>query len=466
MKKFAKIFGIVCAFAFVLTGCATVSNIKNDKNEIIYNGNAAALVGDYLYFGNGFSNDYSSPSNLSDADYKNNAGTAYLARVNLAEVSEMKPDEKYYSPKNVENVAGEVAANAKSFTFVLGDQIYYATPYRNQRKENGSIVNHYDYTTIYRSKLNGDSKKELFSTNGVISNIEVLKYDGKYYIVLLAGSTLTKIDLSSGKAEDIATNVTSVALPKTYEENKKGSTLDWNGKIFFTGTDSDKTGVFEVSISGGEKDLRYSSSGATFVGRERDVVFFTENSKTYKLDTNDNSHSFNSPEFFIRSTSITKISLVVSPENEIEGYAFMSGSSLNYAKNGQSAIEVEMKDLTSYTLLTISGGFAYLSTSSGIYRIDLVGYEAGTAVQTIVSFADSSVYSGGLYAFDGKYIYFYAKLQDLPAPDIEDEETEDAETEETDGNYYLYRAQVGLENEYQLLGRTTISSRHVENKDK
>ena len=62
-------------------------------------------------------------------------------------------------------------------------------------------------------------------------------------------------------------------------------------------------------------------------------------------------------------------------------------------------------------------------------------------------------------AFDKDYIYYYAKLESVEKDEDEKEET----TEETDDNYYLYRARVGVTSAdgYELLGLTKIASRHT-----
>ena len=162
------------------------------------------------------------------------------------------------------------------------------------------------------------------------------------------------------------------------------------------------------------------------------------------------------------STTITDISLVCSSVREL-GYVYMVGSNLGFRRANGSKGVVTLQNgtdtISSFNVLLISGRMVYLSTSSGIFSADLSAVFAGTAttvqVHTIATMAD--VYSGSLYAFDGEYIYYYAKLEEVEAEEDEDadEETED----EVDENYYLYRAKIGGEDKYDLLGLTQINSR-------
>ena len=50
MKKTTKLLCGLLGVGFLLTGCATVSTIKNKDSELIFNGNSAVMINDsYLY---------------------------------------------------------------------------------------------------------------------------------------------------------------------------------------------------------------------------------------------------------------------------------------------------------------------------------------------------------------------------------------------------------------------------------
>ena len=182
MKKITKLLCGILGVAFLATGCATVGNIKNSDNELIYNGNAAVMVDGYLYYGNSFA-DITADTFKNLNDYKNSAKLSYLARLNTN--IELAATSNNYSPKKVEKVAEEVVGQKNQFMFVLGQYVYYTTPKKEQSTNSDNKLEYqFSYSTICRSKLNGDDRKELYKTEAEITKIEVLKYSGKYYIVL------------------------------------------------------------------------------------------------------------------------------------------------------------------------------------------------------------------------------------------------------------------------------------------
>ncbi len=484
MKKFTKILCCALGLGFLLAGCATVGNIKNEETEIIYNGNSAVMVNGYLYYGNSFA-DIDGFSTENDSDYKTSAKLSYLARLNTN--VDLSVESKDYSPKNIENVSEEVIAHENSFMFVLGNYIYYATPNRKKAIDLSDNVSKqfFNYTTLYRSKLNGDSKEELYTTNAEISQIEVLKYNGKYYIVFLAGKDLVKIKIGGEcSSKLIAEDVESVAIPKTYQKDKDGSSLeDWNGYIYYTSPktvegNSDITGsnVNRILISENEADDPiYWNQGTTitFVGRENDQLFYTmADSKTevYTSNVSESSvYSFiNTQKHFYSDSSISEIQLIAT-KNANYGYIFKtSKGTLCYyytlaGKSGSITLKNDTEAISSANVMFVSGRTVYLSTETSIYKADLSSVFSGNGgsvdvqCETVVTM--TKIQSGN-YAFDGTYIYYYAQLEAV--------ETEDEEAEETaDETYYLYRTKVSKNSgadagePYQLLGRAKSADRRT-----
>ena len=459
MKKTTKLLCGLFATGFLaagLAGCATVSNVKNEDNELIYNGTSAVLVNDsYLYFGNSYA-DYSAFE--EDGDYKSSAELSYLARLEAG--ANIIADGIDYSPEKVEQVAEEVVSHQKSFMFVLGDYIYYLTPNRKKfENSDGKLEQQYSYSTLYRSKLNGNSKKELYTTEAEISTIEVLKYQNKYYIVLLAGNDLIKFKLGDKvRRTVIADDAVAVAIPQTYEKNRVGSTLDWNGNIYYTqsktnedNADVSGTSIRKVSIAGGDNVEVGGGMGQTvsLIGREKDIIFYTYNGETYKVDTNQNSQIVvGSNSNLFSSSEVSNIYKVYEQEAEqVLGYIYTSNSGLRYKTNsgrtGALTLNYDETALSDYNVLLVSGRVLYFSTTNAIYSADLSSAFNGNGgtidCKAIVKLDDDSVYSGSLYAFDGQYIYYYAKLQTLEAEEGSEEEVEQS----TDENYYLYRTRVG-----------------------
>ena len=484
MKKITKILCCILGFGFLLGGCATVGSINNSSEELIYNGNSAVMVDGYLYYGNAFS-DISSFS--SDSDYKTAARLSYLARLNTN--IDLEAKNKDYSPKNVEKVTTEVAGYTNDFMFVLGNHIYYATPNRQKAIDSeGNANNYYNYTTLYRSQLNGDGKSKIYTTNGEITQIEVLKYDGNYYIVMLAGTDLIKIQIGNRvSASVIAENVVSVAIPKTYQKDKVGSTLDWNGYIFFTTTRTDEenadisgSDVQRILISDGDAEVVFHEQGTTvtFIGREKDVLFYTmtgHETEVFMSDvTGDNSKNAfrNNRKTFFSASSISNITLISTGTVDY-GYVFTNSSgALLYSdirnnRSGAISLQSAGEPISDYNVLFVSGRTVYLSTTTSIYKADISslfnGGSATISCETVVTM--TAIYDGTFYAYDGTYIYFYARLEEVEEDEESSEETD--EEEETDENYYLYRTKASKNSEadagtpYELLGKTQIESRQT-----
>lgn len=461
----------VLSLGCLLAGCATVGNIKNSSNELIYNGNAAVMVDGHLYYGNAFA-DITTFS--SDSDYKKSAKLSYLARLNTS--IDLAAENKNFCPENVETVSKKVSGYSNSFMFVLGNYVYYATPNREEIETEEGVSNQYGYTTLYRSKLNGDGLTKIYTTDGEVSQIEVLKHNSKYYIVIFANSKLTKIEIGKkvGKVETIADGVLSVAMPETYQKDDAGSSLDFNGYIYYTtarkvdGYDSASGTQFNKVLLTGDKGegMKATTDSISFVGREKDIVFLSKDGQTYTVDVSNNNsksvftESSYSTKFY--TSSITEIETAAS-ENLTYGYLFKSSQTLMYKKTGEAAKKLVFNDksgteISSYKVVASDGMVKYIATTTSIYRADLtqVDQDGKVVCDTVVTM--TGIHDGSVCAYDGKYIYFYAQLQAVDG--------EEAAITETDANYYLYRAKADVnpnaesQAEYELLSKTQTDLRH------
>lgn len=497
MKKVNKILCMALGATFLATGCATVGNITNKENEIIYNGNAGVVVDGNLYFGNSVA-DYSA----SGFSYKDAKTYAYLARLNQKIDLDSKSGD--YSPKGVENVASEVVGQSHSFMFALGNYLYYATPNQKEFSDsNGKPAKHFEYTTLFRCKLNGDKNKEVYTTEGEVSKIEVLKYGDDYYVVMLAGSKLVRINVGSAKKAKadvsvLAEDVTSVAIPKTFEQEKTGSSLDWNGYVYFTvaKTDEDNSDVGGTIIKrikldskeAEELEGRSKNESFAFVGREKDVVFYTCKKNgtvayTYASDlTGDNSKmAILNKEKEVYTSALSDFAEIVETrgsktETAVVGYMCLNSSTVMVAKKNSNGFDVNSVSFTadgsavsSYKILAKDERVLYLGTTTGIYRADLsyaLNGASSVACQTVTKM--TSIYDKAIASYDGEYVYFYAKLEEVKEEDKDTSSSEEETEKETDDNYYLYRTKVNKtyldENKnYELLSLTKIKSRRTEN---
>ncbi len=472
MKKFSTLImvclmGIICLFA----GCGTVDPIVNNDGNLIYNGNSVVNIDGYLYYANSFKS-YKDLTN--DSDYNNSVKNSYLARVNANVNLDAKT--KDHSPKKVENVAPELVGQENGFMFALGDYIYYSTPNRKEGKdENGTVTHFYNYVALYRSKLNGDGKNLFYTADAEVSQIEVLKANDHYYIVMLAGTKLIKIQIGNdlGKPVTLAENVKSVAIPETYEKNNSSTSLNWNGYIFYT-TDA---GVYRIGLVDGSSNCVYTHKDVTLIDRQKDVLFFTEGDKTtttYYADlTGDNSKNalINNKTELVGLSSITDINLV-SVKNSTQnggteisdlGFTFIYNSNLYACKFGQTPVKLTINDgegnaISGFHVVEVADGVVYLTTETGLFKVDLNGiFSEVDTTRTLVAKTlakMTKVYvETNLTSYDGKYIYYFAGLEGL------EDENGEVETVE-DETYYLYRVNISGTEDYQLLGLTSSDERH------
>lgn len=473
MKKFTKLLCGVLGLGFLLAGCGSSGDVKNSSSEIVYNGNSAVMVDGHLFYGNAFSD---ITTFTDDNSYKTAAKLSYLARLNTN--VDLAAENKDFSPQNVTNLSELVSGYSKSNMFALGNYVYYATPNREEISGADGVSHKYNYTTLYRTNINGGSAQKLYTTEGEIRQMEVLKQDGKYFVVIFAGSKLVKFEIGEnvGGVQIIAENVNSVAMPKTYQQDKLGSTLDFNGYIYYTTARTVEeypgatgTTFNRVLLTNAEGEAMSSTTKSiSLVGREKDVVFFTSDSETYSLDLSDNTSKnvFTAgTQSLFYSGSISNVSLVATA-NKNYGYLFNSNSKLIYKPTDGAARVVKFNDntqtaISSYNILATDGTAMYISTTTAIYKADfaLIDASGNISCQTVVKM--TAIYNGSLYAYDGKYIYFFAQLENT-----EEETEEETKITDTDANYYLYRVKADVnpnaetQEPYQLLSKTETSERH------
>ncbi len=507
MKKWAFILCCVLSFGLLLTGCGNNAVVLKASDEIVYNGSSAVRVGDYLYFGNGMYQDFTSVSGMTnESQYNKAAGLAYLAKLNVN--SQLLSDGIDYSPKGVSKFSGNVAtftgsSSMNSFVFAIGNNIFYATP--NTWRTTGGTY-HFEYTTFYRNGTEIYSTRDLYAS---VQKIEALKFDGKFYLLMLAGDKLVKLNLSNGATQTLE-GVTSVAMPKTYRKDQLGSTSDWDGTLYYTKDNDDSnvgdSNVYQVSISDmtTKKSQFVPLDGTgkfTLIDREvgyvdgklLDEVFYTctngdgqtqtykmtkrEKEITYPDEETEGQHTeiatFYDSELFVDSQlqSGTTIQRVLTHRTGVEddeqyvvlqnlGYIYTSSGTVNYvsAQNKGTAINFvdESKQAISYdSVVAIDESKVILASASNIYIAnisELFDGENEVLAQSVVNKSDIFT-SGALFAYDGEYVYYYAKLNAIETEEDEDQ----SKTGNDDANYYFFRSNLqgtyGDEN-YQLLGIT------------
>lgn len=455
MKKF-NILIFIFALALILTGCATVSDVvdTNGKSfyceEIVYNQGQVVEVGDYIYYGNG----YTSISN-SDFNYDKAAKFGYLARINTAKelTFDSKIEAEYIknsSPKGIEKVNKKLAGYDNQNMFALGSYIYFTSA--NTHK-NSSLENDYKQVSLFRVKFNGDDFKE----------IETFKHDENSIITVQKGSdnnyyyVITEPDKTSNGTY----NLFSIKIGNSIGEIKQLNKYTKDGKevvdpiesvvvcdndstiknVLYTTksteTEIETDCVKKVDFATEEIetiDGGVISSVTKLLGRTGDKVFYayTQNKITeiyYKNLTTDDGN-FN-PTESRKFYSAAEINNIVETN---EKYVFISqkSNSLMLKNELQGDAELLLTSSEYDDVLFADGDYVYYSNDTMIGRINIETKEK----QTLVTL--NSIISGQC-GYTGEYIYFYAKIQDR-------------EEDFNDENYYMFRTD--KEGNYQLIGKT------------
>lgn len=439
-KNLLKMFGLVAFLAVALTGCATVSNITNDNKELIFNGGTVAQVGDYLYYSNAY-------TPLSGATteyaYSANAKLSFLNRADLVSGFGLKSE----SPVKTEKVNSKVLGFENSYLFVLGDYVYFSAPNEHQTKH--PIEHAYNLVTLWRSKLNGDGLKELYTTEQYNSNtaqMRVLKgNDGNYYWLVYDGTDITSIKLgaSIGKKQVLAEDVKSVAMPRENDSYDVRS-------IFYTKAQNEgSNNVYAYALdyaSGKSLKVTDNANDLNFVDRIGDSIFYTTAGTTYMQTlTSDEGIVFSASEQYEFYTSANAKNIYV----VYNGFVFNAGSEnkLFYKSSDNIGDPIEILAADEYTeILYVNGDWVYYSSGNDIKRLSVHGVHSPENIQsqTVVSMSSEIT---GKASVAGEYLYFYAGLEPV-------DEDDDKTYEETSNNY-LYRVRLGENENFQILSYFT-----------
>ncbi len=439
-KNLFKMFSFVFVFALLVTGCATVSDIKNTDTDLIFNGGNVVKVGDYVYFANGYT---AVGDQSKDFDYDGNAKISYMNRVNLnggfASANE--------SPKVTEKVNSRVVGFESEYMFVLGDYIYFSTVNTHKNKQ---VENEYNLVSYFRSRLNGDGLSEIYTTttyDKTKAMTRVLKgSDNNYHLVIFDGTNLNSFAIgnSVGKRQELAKDVTSIAMPKE-KDNYEYKKILYTVNSESTGSDTE---VYSVDYATNKKEKATSVSDSTkFIDRQGDMVIYTNGDAAaqayYKYLSDDISIVLDGSDAFYRLPEITNLHKVCEGDADKEGYVFLgkSGSIMykNMVRTGEQATILLDKSETDFSnMLFVEGDWVYYSTTKGIYAISARDKTRKTIVEMQNEIEPSAC------SYVDNYIYYYAKLEPV------DSETDDKEYEE-DNNYYAYRVDVSGQGNYQML---------------
>lgn len=446
LKTTFAAIGILSSSMLALTGCGVKTDIKNDSDDILYNGGIVSVVGDHLVFANG----YKSDDIKTIDDYKDFAKVSYLAAVNTSNIK----NDTFVSPEGIKNLKSEVLGYKNAYSFVYKDYIYYVTP--NKHKTD-TLANVFSYVSVFKCRFDGSGEKELFYTSSYDSEkavVRAVKFNDSAYLLMFDGAELRVVNLENDKVKVISSAATSVAIPNEGEE--------WNGKVFYSENKTNSNGekgnaVFSYDVKKEKSDslknpINYT---VTFTGRIRDKVFYTNkneiSSVTTTMTANSNDYSESAFASVGQEYYSNEISNIISiTGNDQEDYnsviftSSLSGNEQVMLQYDNDDPGVLLKNGEYSSVLFAHNGLVYYSTANGISCKDIDTNDTTALVENMTIVADKVGYdfseSGNL-----SHIYFYAQLI-YP----EDDETKD---EDKDTNYYLYQIDVTDSQSVKLVGQ-------------
>lgn len=416
MKKFASLlFIMIIACCFVFTGCsgATVSMPQNYDN-VYSNGGFVVGVGDYLYFANA----YRSYSKLTDASDNDGDSVAQhsIKRVGVADDSQKSLVLDDEDNIKFENVLNKIAGYETSNMFVVGEYLYFTSPniHKNDSKDKDNYGKYeFELSSLFRIKLDGSGLKEIYTTETSSAKFYLTGGDEQSLLVY-DDSKILKLNCSKNetKMTEIVDEVTSVAFPYDWQ-------LDVE-KIYYTvdrEEDDDFTGnilkVLDLESGESQAVQGYSNNKETItlVSYTGSRLFYTRTGLTkealYSNDFSKGLASESEHKYEISSMNNTATLILIS---NIEGYdvncfVFEYNNNIysqDLEKKGDT-YATKLTDLTDAEIAFVDGTYVYYTSASGIYRVSVV-------TKDIQQVADMTTINTDRLDFDGRYVYFYAKV--------------------------------------------------------
>lgn len=425
-KKFLSVL-IMCflAVTIVLTGCGKDLGLKDNpsKNEISYsNGGMTVTKGDYLYFVNGYvdesSIDKSAINNKIYAQGNVTRGGIYRTKLDNAKV--LKDKDGFLS--NADLVVSRVVGFDNGGFYILGDTIYYATPYLMFESGGTPLSDRVEFRSI---NINGNTKtdKQIYVTDTHEDNLDWTMYslDGKDYLVLYVNGTIYSINASTGEEVAKVENSTSYAFYHEEEYSIESTRTSNKYKYVYYTRSADSSenvnGAYSgntlcaLDITNGEcgklTNFKVTNDTIEVVDMIDNYVYYTrKDSATTKL-------------YWHNVDSVTKN---WSDDTDLtNGIAYSTyvptgiGHKIIVTNdNGTWVVSPDAKPVlvssSSLDILKIHGGYAYYLNSEVLYRFRI----SNPSIQEIAVDEDTTnmVSAVSHIDFDGQRLYVYTSYDD------------------------------------------------------
>jgi len=418
MKKFLRtLVLVICVCAALLCGCGKQGLKDNPATDaaIVGNGGYAVQKGDYLYYVNGYLSDYK--TKLSDYRKHNVFGKVTYGAVYRTKLvnGRVEKDEKGFLT-TTECVVPKVVGFENGGFYIVGDYIYYGTPYM-QKNADGVLQN--DRVSFNRIKIDGTGNKEVYVSGEDMSSIEwkVYNYDNKAYLVVQEDTKITSIEFDGKKTKTISVASGFTAAQLNADLNPT------NEYVFYTRTVKDDESGFSTS-----GNLICKASFVT--GKE--TAYQMDNSSTFEIKAYTNNQIYYTRKLSNKTTYLFALNANINLKNqnsiqlsdaEYSNYYFIDevkytvvglDSNKNLVKLSNVKGQVEHESLASdiSTVVGVSDNKVYYIADSTLKLIDMDTKESktvsGVGEATDKTFMLSSAKSVDL---DGRYVYVFASYK-------------------------------------------------------
>jgi len=433
MKKYILSFiMIICACAMVFAGCSSKGLKDNPATDatIIGNGGYAIQKGDYLYYVNGYVKDYTTELD----DYKKDNvegkvvyGAIYRTKLTNGQLS--KNEQGFLNTS--ECVVSKVVGYEQGGFYIVGDYIYYATPYMNEDSD-GVIQN--TRISFNRIKIDGTKNKEIYITEEGATDIDwrINVYDGKTYLVVAQNIPVEAENPQS--APTTKTTVTSI-LDKG-KKFAKTVVADGVTEVVFNDEVNLSSEYFFYTRSVKEGEKAYSTAGTLIckasIVNGGETVYELDKTSTFGLVALANGrlyttkqttgsktflYSYNANENLINQTPVKLSNAEYKNYYTIEGVPHsiiaVNDSSLVRINNVNNSVQVPQVLADSVSnIVEVNEGYVYYYDSNVLYRISLADGEKQT-VSGVGEFEGKTflIDSSSMVDVDGKYVYVYAEYK-------------------------------------------------------
>lgn len=440
MKKFIRsLVLIICVCTFVLCGCGKSGLKDNPPTDaaVIGNGGYAVQKGDYLYYVNGYLSDYrTSLSNYKKDNVFGKVIYGAIYRTKLVNNNVQKDENGFLT--NTECVVPKVVGFENGGFYIVGDYIYYGTPYM---KKNADGVLQNDRVVFNRIKIDGTGNKEMYVTGADVSAIDwtIYDYNDSAYLVVAEDKKITSVHFEGKKilskvvAEEVTNFKLNESLTPANEYVYYTRPVDEDEKNFSTSGNL----ICKASFVTGEETAYELDKTSTFDIKAyiNNRIYFTQSggsgeTKLWALNANVNLKN----QTAVQLSDAEYSSYYFVDEVPYQVVALDSSQNLLLLENKNNDVTVTNIASSISTVVGVSENYVYYIDSSTLKRVDL----DSKTTETVSGVGEDSekkfmLSDASQVELDGKYVYVYASYTS-----VQTEENADGETTNIT-SYYLNR---------------------------